>query len=136
MGMNFIFIPISFQEKYFIPNSFIFIPILFQEKIFIPNSFIFIPILFEEKIFIPNSFQYSIFCILHFMPILFLYYPFYAQFIPNISAWIYSMSIFMPILFRRKHDIEKNENGMKWEWIWNEFHVLFQFYSNQKYSFL
>ena len=129
MGVKWEWISFLFQfyskKKYFIPNSFIFIPILFQEKIFIPYSFIFIPI-YSKKIFIPNSFQYSIFCILHFMPILFLYYPFYAQFIPNISAWIYSMPIFMPILFRRKHDTKKNENGMNWEWISCFIPILFQ----------
>ena len=95
----------------------------------------------KKKIFIPNSFQSCgmNFFSPHFIPISFLYYPFYSKFIPNISAWIYSMSIFMPILFQRKNEWKWNENGMKLEWNGNEFHVLFQFYSKQKifipYSF-
>ena len=74
------------------------------------------------------SFQYSRinFFIPRFMPISFLYYPFYSKFIPNISAWIYSMSIFMPILFRRKHDIKKNQMGMNLEWISCFILILFQ----------
>ena len=71
----------------------------------------------------------------------------------NLVEWIFSLPTFIPNSFQiYRHEYilcqflcrfyskrKMNENGMKMEWNWNEFHVLFQFYSKQKifipYSF-
>ena len=89
----------------------------------------------------------SIFFSLHFMPISFLYYPFYAKFIPNIGMNIYYVNFYADF-------IPKAWKGIKMEWKHlcqihssDSFHFLslyfliyaFHFYANMKifmpYSF-
>ena len=64
--------------------------------------------------------------------------PLYANFIPILSVLcpIHRHEyILCQFLCRFYSEGNMTLKRIKWEWIWNEFRVLFQFYSKQKYSF-